>query len=112
FYSALYNRELLAVRETQRDHLDENVAGQQDRYQAGLVDRSAFTTATVEARELDPLVESARREYSAAKLQLAQTMAVDSKSDAAPPNPEGELNFAPVDVDLNAESAAALERRT
>jgi outer membrane protein TolC len=112
FYSAVYNRELLSVRDKQRQHLDENVASQSDRYQAGLVDRSAFTTATVEARELDPLVENSRRGYSAAQLQLAQAMAVELKPDATLPSPEGELSFAPMDVDLNAETAAALERRT
>ena len=112
FYSAIYNRELLSVREKQRQHLDENMASQSDRYQAGLVDRSAFTTATVEARELDPLVENSRRAYSAAQLQLAQAMAIDLKSNAALPSPDGELSFAPMDVDLNAETAEALERRT
>jgi outer membrane protein TolC len=112
FYSALYNRELQSVREKQRKHLDENVASQSDRYQAGLVDRGAFTTATVEARELDSLVEGARRGYTAAQLQLAQVIALDLNSKATLPNPDGELSFAPVDVDLNSETAAALERRT
>jgi outer membrane protein TolC len=112
FYSAIYNRELLSVRDKQRQHLDENMASQSNRYQAGLVDRSAFTTATVEARELDPLVENSRRAYSAAQLELAQAMAVDLKSDATFPNPDGELSFGPMDVDLNAETTAALERRT
>lgn len=112
FCSAIYNRELQSLREKQRERLDENTASQQDRYQAGLVDRSAFTTATLEARELDPLVESSRRAYSAAQLQLAQLMALDLNSHSALPNPDGELSFAPVDVDLNSETAAALERRT
>jgi outer membrane protein TolC len=112
FYSAVYNRKLLSVRDEQRQHLDENMASENDRYRAGLVDRSAYTTATVEARELDPLVEDSRRAYSAAQLQLAQAMAIDPKSDAALPKPDGELSFAPMDVDLNAETTAALERRT
>ncbi|MEY2602199.1 MAG: outer membrane protein [Verrucomicrobiota bacterium] len=112
FYSAIYNRQLQSVREKQRGHLDENVASQSDRYQAGLVDRSAFTTATVEARELDPLVEGARRSYTDAQLQLAQLMALDLNSKATLPNVDGELSFAPVDVDLNSETAAALEHRT
>src|SRR5256885_14876466 len=112
FYSALYNRELQAVREKQRGHLDENVASQTDRYQAGLVDRGGFTTAMVEARALDPLVEGARRSYTAAQLQLAQAMAVDLNSKGTLPDPDGELSFAPVDIDLNSETAAALERRT
>src|SRR5437016_6998453 len=39
-------------------------------------------------------------------------MAIDLKSNAALPSPDGELSFAPMDVDLNAETAEALERRT
>src|SRR5436853_7757290 len=39
-------------------------------------------------------------------------MAVDLNSKASLPNPDGELSFAPTDVDLNGETAAALERRT
>ena len=113
YYSALYNRELLSVRQHQREHLDENVASQSERYRAGLADRGAFTTATMEAGELDPLVESARRGYNAAQLQLSQEMGVALSSDVvALPSPEGELKFTPVDVDLDREIAAALERRT
>jgi outer membrane protein TolC len=112
FYSAVYNRQLLSVREKQRTHLDENVASQSDRYQAGLVDRSAFTTATVEARGLDPLVEDARRGYSAAQLQLSQLMGVSLSSDVILPVPEGELSFSRMKVDVKAETNAALERRT
>ena len=39
-------------------------------------------------------------------------MAIDPKSDASLPSPDGELSFAPTDVDLNTETAAALQRRT
>src|SRR5439155_19805128 len=46
------------------------------------------------------------------QLQLAQVMAVDLNSKASLPNPDGELSFAPTDFDLNAETTAALERRT
>lgn len=112
FYSALYQRGLRSLREKQRLRLDENVASQSDRYGAGLVDRSAFTTATVEARGLDPMVEEAQRSYAAAQLQLGQAMAVDLKSEAPLPEPQGELTFATVDVDLNKEMNTALEQRT
>jgi len=112
FYSALYQRELRSLREKQRLRLDENVASQRDRYQAGLVDRGAYTTASVEARGLDPLVEGAQRSYAAAQLQLGQAMAVDLNSDTPLPEPDGQLTFATVDVDLNAETTNALERRT
>lgn len=112
YYSAAYNRELLSVREKQRAHLDENVASQSDRYQAGLVDRSAFTTATIEARELDPMVEGSRRSYNAAQLQLAELMGVALSSNKVAIEPDDELTFVPVNVDLDAETATALERRT
>jgi outer membrane protein TolC len=112
FYSAVYNRQLLSVRERQRTHLDENVASQTDRYRAGLVDRSAFTTATVEASALDPLVEDARRGYSAAQLQISQLMGVALSSDVAMPQPEGNLSVTPVNVDLDAATTAALQNRT
>lgn len=112
YYSAAYNRELLSVREKQRAHLDENVASQSDRYQAGLVDRSAFTTATIEARELDPMVEGSRRSYNAAQLQLAELMGVALSSNKIAIEPDDELTFVPVNVDLDVETATALERRT
>jgi outer membrane protein TolC len=112
FYSALYQRELRSLREKQRLRLDENVASQSDRYRAGLVDRSAFTTAAVEARGLDPMVEEAQRSYSAAQLQLGEAMAADLKSEAPLPEPDGQLTFATVDVDLNKEINTALEQRT
>jgi outer membrane protein TolC len=112
FYSGLYNRDLLSTREKQRQHLDQNVASQEDRYHAGLADRGTIASATMQARELDPMVENARRGYGAAQLELAQLMATDLKSDESLPEPEGELSFAPVDVDLQSETAAALERRT
>src|SRR5262249_23686222 len=85
---------------------------QNERYQAGVVDRSAFTTATVEARELDPLVEGARRAYGAAQLQLAEFMGVALSSNVTLPAPDGELSFTPVNIDLNTETAATLDPRT
>src|ERR1700730_2573143 len=46
------------------------------------------------------------------QLQLSQAMGVSLSSDATLPSPEGELSFAPTVVDVSAETAAALERRT
>src|SRR5439155_1552701 len=54
FYAALYNRSLESIRGEQQRRLQENVATQKTRYEAGLADRSAFTSATVQAYELDP----------------------------------------------------------
>ena len=54
FYAALYNRSLESIRDEQRQKLEENVATQKNRFEAGLTDRSAFTSATVQADELIP----------------------------------------------------------
>ncbi len=111
FYTALYNRGLQSIREKQRTHLEENVASQKDRYEAGLADRGAFTSATVQARELDSQIESAQRALGEAQLNLAATMGGDLGSESSLPDPEGQLQFAPLNVDLRSETAAALERR-
>jgi outer membrane protein TolC len=111
FYAALYNRSLRSIREEQRQRLEENVATQKNRYEAGLTDRSALTSATVQARELDSQIESARRAYAEAQLQLAEAMGRDLGQKAALPEPEGDLKIAPVNLDLGSETAAALERR-
>ena len=111
FYAALYNRSLQSLREEQRQRLEENATTQKSRYEAGLADRSALTSATVQARELDSQIESARRAYEEAQLQLAQVMGRDLGQNAALPEPEGDLKIAPVNPDLDSETAAALERR-
>jgi outer membrane protein TolC len=110
FYAALYNRSLESIREEQRRRLEENVATQQDRYKAGLADRSAFTGATVQASELVQQIESAHGAYREAQLKLAETMAIDPAKSSLP-EPEGELQFVPMRVDLASETAAALQRR-
>ena len=111
FYAALYNRSLQSVREEQRRRLEENAATQKNRYEAGLTDRAALTSATVQARELDSQIESARRAYAEAQLQLARVMGRDLGQKAALPEPEGDLKIVPVSLDLDSETAAALERR-
>jgi len=109
-YTALYNRSLESIRDEQRRRLRENVATQKNRYEAGLADRSAFTSASVQASELDPQIESAHRAYLAAQLQLAEAMAIDPAKTSLP-EPEGDLQFVPMRVDLDSETGAALQRR-
>ena len=111
FYAALYNRSLQSIREAQRRRLEENVATQKNRYEAGLTDRSALTTATVEAREVDSEIEGAQRAYAEARLQLAQVMGRDLGQKAVLPEPEGDLKMAPVSLNVDSETTAALERR-
>jgi outer membrane protein len=110
FYAAVYNRSLESIREEQRQKLQDNVATQKDRFEAGLADRSAFVSATVQASELDPQIESAHRAYLDAQLQLAEAMAIDPAKTSLP-EPEGKLQFVPMHIDLDSETAAALQRR-
>jgi len=110
FYAALYNRSLESIRDEQLQKLEENVATQKNRFEAGLADRSAFTSATILADELVPQMESAQRAYREAQLNLAQAMGIDSAKSSLP-EPEGELEFVPMQIDVDAETVAALERR-
>ena len=68
FYAALYNRSLESIRDEQRQKLAENVTTEKDRYEAGLADKSAFTSASVQASELVPEIESAHRAYRESQL--------------------------------------------
>jgi outer membrane protein TolC len=111
FYTGLYNRDLQAVQEDQRQRLEQNVASQKSRYEAGLVQRSDFVAATVEATELMSAIEAAKRARETARLQLAEAMGENPTGESSLPELEGELQFAAVDADLRSARARALERR-
>jgi outer membrane protein TolC len=110
FYAALYNRSLESIRDEQRQKLEENVTTQKDRFEAGLADKSAFTSATVQSSELVPQIESAHGAYRQAQLKLAEAMGIDPAKSTLP-EPEGELQFVPRSVDVDSETAAASQRR-
>jgi outer membrane protein TolC len=110
FYTAVYNRSLESIRREQQQRLQDNVTTQRTRFEAGLADKSALTGATIPAAELNTQIESAHRAYLDAQLQLAQAMAIDPANRSLP-EPEGELQFEPMRLDLGSEKAAALERR-
>ena len=111
FYTAIYNRELGTIQQTQQQRLDANVAGEKSRYEAGVTKRNAVVEATVAASELGTESDTAQRAYSAARLKLAEAMGDNIDSDAKLPDAEGELQVAPVDVDLAAATARAIEQR-
>jgi outer membrane protein TolC len=110
FYSALYNRSLQSIRDEQLQKLEENVATQKNRFEAGLADRSAFTSASLQTDELIPQIEGAQRAYREAQLNLAQAMGTDPVKSSLP-EPDGELQFTPAQFDIAAETATALQRR-
>src|SRR5205814_1313783 len=70
FYTALYNRSLESIRDEQRQKLEENVATQKNRLEAGLTDRSTVASATVQAGELVPQIQTAHGAYRQAQLKL------------------------------------------
>jgi outer membrane protein TolC len=110
FYAALYNRSLASIRDEQRQKLEDNVATQKNRFEAGLTDRSAFASATVQADELIPQIETAQRAFRETQLNLALAMGIDPARSSLP-EPEGELEFVPTRIDVDAETTAALQRR-
>jgi outer membrane protein len=110
FYAAVYNRSLELIHREQQRRLQENVTTQKTRFEAGLADKSALTSATVQAAELATQIEGAHRASLDAQLQLAQAMAINP-ANASLPEPEGELQSIPMHVDLDSETAAALQRR-
>jgi len=110
FYAALYNRSLESIRSQQQRRLQENVATQRTRFEAGLADKSALTSATLQESELETQIEGAHRAYRGSQLELASAMGIDPTK-ASLPEPEGELQSVPVRVDLDSETAAALQRR-
>jgi outer membrane protein TolC len=75
-----------------------------------LADKTAFTSATLQTVELIPQIEGAQRAYREAQLNLAQAMGIDPAG-ASLPEPDGELEFVPMQIDVASETAAALERR-
>src|SRR6266576_2311625 len=110
FYATLYNRSLESLRREQQGRLQENITAQRTRFEAGLTDKTALASATVQASELDTRIEDAHRTYLDARLQLALAMGIDPAK-ASLPEPEGELHSIPIRVDVDSETAAALQRR-
>ncbi|CAN5589371.1 TolC family protein [soil metagenome] len=111
FYTALYQRSLDALGRSQRQRLDANIASEQARYEAGNVDRRTLASATLQARELDPVIAGAHRAYGEALLQLATAMGANLAPGASLPDPQGALEFVPANLPLASETALALERR-
>jgi outer membrane protein TolC len=111
FYRALYYRSLETLGREQRDRLEENVAGEEARYQAGESERAALTSAILLVRELDPRIESAHKEYGNAVLQLTQAMGQSLGPNAALPVPKGTLGFAETNLRLPEEIVNALQNR-
>jgi len=111
FYTALVNDSLRQLGEAQRERLAENVSAQEDRYQAGQIDRGSVSSARLLEQELNPRIEEVRRGYQQALLTLATLMGNPVGTGANIAKPEGELQFAPTNYDVGRAAATALKRR-
>lgn len=111
FYTALRDRSLASLRNSQRQQLEANIQGQQARYEAGTTKRDSLTAARLQAEELGPQIELARRDHSAAQLDLAKAMGMSLEADASMPEPEGELPFVTIHPDIKRETTSALANR-
>ncbi len=111
FYSALYQRSLESLGRSQRVRLEQNIAGEKARYEAGESERAALTSATLLVSELDPKIETARNASGAAIVQLVQSMGGNLGAGATLPAPEGNLEFEAIDLQAEREVGPALERR-
>ena len=111
FYTAIYNRSLDSLRESQQKQLEANIEAQQARYEAGTTERNSLTAARLQAHELEPQIEAARRAHNAALLDLAEAMGMDLGPGGALPQLEGELNYVDAHVNVERETAIALDRR-
>ncbi len=111
FYSALYQRALESLGREQRERLNQNIAGEKSRYEAGDAERSALTSATLLARGLDPKIASAQRAAQGALLQLAQAIGSSLGPGAALPTAEGSLTFQAAPPGGPEQVAAALRDR-
>jgi outer membrane protein TolC len=107
FYSALYNRQLSASRDEERQRLAGNTATQKSRYEAGLAQRGELVASDVQEHALDARVETARRAYDAALLEM-QRAAGDL---SVVIQPEGALDYGTTQVDLTRSAEIAVAHR-
>ena len=110
FYTAQYDDSLRALGEAQRQRLAQNISTQADRYRAGQTNRAGLVSAQLLERELEPRIQEAQRGYEGALLTLATTMG-NAATPPAEVRPDGDLQFAAINFDLQTETATALAVR-
>ncbi len=108
FYAAQYNRSLASVLGEEQRRLEANASSQESRYQAGLAKRDVTIAADITARALDPKIAAARHDYQNAVLKL-QTATGRSGTETL--SVDGVLAFAAAELDVDASTKLALERR-
>lgn len=111
YYSGVYNWSLAQLGQQQRQHLQGITDTQKARYESGLAQRGTFIGAEMQTRELDPRIAAADRGYQGAALQLADIMGDDLTGRTPLPRLDSRLSFKPIPINIDAATAAALNRR-
>jgi outer membrane protein TolC len=107
FYTALYDDSLRTLGEAQRERLAQNITTQSDRYRAGQTNRAAVMSAQLLERELEPRIHEVRRGYEGALLTLSTAMGNADETI----RPDGQLQFASINYDVESETSRALSER-
>ncbi|MFQ3671420.1 MAG: TolC family protein [Verrucomicrobiia bacterium] len=113
YYNVLLTRSLIAVREANVKLLEEELANQQRRLNAGTVTRFNVLRAEVELANAQPPLIRARNLQRIALLNLARLLAIDYPHDAAAPpfHIIGQLEYLPSTFDLDQLLTLAHQRR-
>ena len=111
FCTGVYNHSLQQLRQEQRNRLQAAADTQKARFESGLAQRSTLVNAEMQSHELEPRIEAARRGYDGSVIQEAELMGDDLSAAGALPRMSGQLTYHPIQVDVEAATATALQNR-
>ncbi|HTS17808.1 MAG TPA: TolC family protein [Verrucomicrobiae bacterium] len=117
FLRALYLRDLIRIHEEIARQLDANVTSEQQRLDAGTGTKQAVASANVQKLNLALTLSNLRGEYVTTLTRIDDLCGLNLKDDTGNPGqlwfpkPVGDMEYAPVTVDLSRESAYALAHR-
>lgn len=112
FYNVLLNRSLIEVQQESVHLLEEELANERHRLKAGAVTRFNTLRAEVELANAQPPLIRAKNDYRLAIVNLTRLMGVNlNTSSQSPFDPVGELEFTPVDYNLDQVLSVAMANR-
>ncbi|MGO9245629.1 MAG: TolC family protein [Verrucomicrobiia bacterium] len=117
FLRALYRRDLIALHEDIDQQLQANVQTEQQRLDVGTGSEAALKSAKIQELNLQLELSNLRGDYFAMVTRITELCGLNLSEDTKGsrqlwlPRPVGDLQYAPVTVDLPRESAYALENR-
>ncbi len=117
FLRALYLRNLIALHKDIDQRLQANVQSEHQRLDVGTGSEAALKSAKIQELNLQLELSNLRGDYFAVVTRIAELCGLNLTEDTKGsrqlwlPRPVGDLQYAPVTVDLPRESAYALENR-